>query len=529
MRFLKIALSCSVGFGFSWNAFADSSCSEINALANLAIDGTNYGNGGDAIVRRSPDGMIQEAYLLDYYESSLPPRKFDPNLGPKLLPVNDKVEMVIQRWEKLDVGRAARFRQWLTEFNDQACFLSGIKLADIPDAKELALPAGEGWAIEQLATQREPQFPEDRRYTINMDIWSALDNDSKAGLILHELIYRDAIKDGAENSIGVRYLNAVFSADRAGDWTLEQYIDRLRKSSILSAHVQGGWIDLRQPIEFSWRTGVVREASVIPDSDFQTPFGLASLVCKISFFDDGTLKGFQLAEGSLNPDFKVDGQEVDIYSNVSFYPIDCAKQAEQDFYYLVEEKWSLQLHSMKSVKIESESYAIEASGYMRVQHGKLVKGETSYNSRSWVRIENENCSIEGPFEFWDYESRQRLMNAKLGVCNIEWNGEDLNIVGATEFCEHQGCKGIKATHLAGNQSLKITSDPSSGAGKYDRVVLADQSFVQFYPDGDLLLGTLFEDAWLFASDGNLRRFPAGAVLIFDERDRVKEWRRGPVQ
>ena len=41
-----------------------------------------------------------------------------------------------------------------------------------------------------------------------------LDNNGKAGLILHELIYREAIEGGATESTAVRYFNSMLASNR---------------------------------------------------------------------------------------------------------------------------------------------------------------------------------------------------------------------------------------------------------------------------------------------------------------------------
>ena len=47
-----------------------------------------------------------------------------------------------------------------------------------------------------------------------------MNNDSKAGLILHEIIYRDALARGHENSIHVRYLTGLITSTEMSNPTM---------------------------------------------------------------------------------------------------------------------------------------------------------------------------------------------------------------------------------------------------------------------------------------------------------------------
>jgi hypothetical protein len=52
-------------------------------------------------------------------------------------------------------------------------------------------------------------FFHDKIYLIDRDLWERLDNNNKAGLVLHEIIYRESIRGGAVNSRAVRKYNGL--------------------------------------------------------------------------------------------------------------------------------------------------------------------------------------------------------------------------------------------------------------------------------------------------------------------------------
>lgn len=166
--------------------------------------GFETGNGGGGVVCRTPSGSVESVELFDVYEGRTL-RRQGVDLGAVSLSVDEKVEMAMKRLERLSPLRAALYRQEYGTFFSETLFLKGSQLVLIPDADPVAMPAG--CAIEQLAVQRVPLFPEDKRYVIDQDLWDRLDSDGKAGLILHELIYREAIQYGHTKSVFARYLN----------------------------------------------------------------------------------------------------------------------------------------------------------------------------------------------------------------------------------------------------------------------------------------------------------------------------------
>ena len=161
-------------------------------------EGIHVGNGGDVIVCRNGD-VVTRIELLDHYEGALL-RNMHVSLGAAELPIAEKIEIALKRLQRIDPDRAAYYRGLFSNFWDSSQFLSGIVLSDIPDSQHVALPAGANCRIEQIAIQRQVTFPEDFRYIINKDLWDLLDNTSKAGLVLHEILLHEAIAIGIQHS-----------------------------------------------------------------------------------------------------------------------------------------------------------------------------------------------------------------------------------------------------------------------------------------------------------------------------------------
>lgn len=167
------------------------------------------GNGGDAVVCRDANKKIISTELLDYYEGRVL-RDMTFDLGAQTLSYQDKLELAMTRLERISPLRAALYRADIASFISNTKFLSGNTLVPIPDAEPISYP--DGCAIEQLAVQKTPEFPGDKLFTIDQDLWDQLSSDSRAGLILHEIIYKEALTYGHENSVYVRYLNSLLAS-----------------------------------------------------------------------------------------------------------------------------------------------------------------------------------------------------------------------------------------------------------------------------------------------------------------------------
>lgn len=205
--------------------FAMAFCSTI-ALAGAGGGASDGGNGGDAVVCRDADGSITSAELLDFYEGRVVHKK-QIDLGDKSLDYREKISLALDRLAKQSPNRAGKFGNLAETFESEANYLSDVSLVDVPDSNHIALKRG--CAIEQLVIMKEPKFAEDRRYTINKDIWDRLDNDNKAGMVLHELFYREALEHGHANSVGARYLNSLLCSSKFESMTQREFIDVLQR------------------------------------------------------------------------------------------------------------------------------------------------------------------------------------------------------------------------------------------------------------------------------------------------------------
>lgn len=189
-------------------------------MTNESFAGPEVGNGGDAIVCRGPKGEILSVEFFDLYEARTL-RKIKPSWKDETASVEAKVLTALERIGTFSPKRSETYFSYFGSFLTDTRFLRGVRLEDIADSEHIFVPAD--CAIEQAAIQAKIRFEEDPRYVINEDLWQMMDTDSRASLILHEIIYREAILAGHKNSISVRYYNSLILSDRISQMSEIQY------------------------------------------------------------------------------------------------------------------------------------------------------------------------------------------------------------------------------------------------------------------------------------------------------------------
>ncbi len=183
----------------------------ITAIAfSRAFAGGEVGNGGNVIVCTDSSGNVKSVEVLDYYELRLNGGAL--SLNPNLVTYQEKLIELFNRWDEVAPKRMEQYKKWLNEFQTDAGIYSGIEIPHIPDTGSIAIP--QGCKPISIAFQRADDeiFPGTKRYVINKDLWDYMNETQKAGLVLHELIYREAIKAGHATSLPTRFFNGYLSS-----------------------------------------------------------------------------------------------------------------------------------------------------------------------------------------------------------------------------------------------------------------------------------------------------------------------------
>lgn len=190
--------------------------------------GQNVGNGG-AVVQGTCDGQVPTEVtveLLDFFEG----RYFfnlTRDLGPDVLTVDQKVELALHRLDRVDQARAALYRSWVKSFFAETKFQDArFPFPPLRDVGNIRPNLPQGCELNKIADQILPETdvgPFGYRYLIRRDAYDKLSSDNKAGLILHEIIYRDAISRGHLTSVKARNFTALIASNRMEQIALKDY------------------------------------------------------------------------------------------------------------------------------------------------------------------------------------------------------------------------------------------------------------------------------------------------------------------
>jgi hypothetical protein len=185
--------------------------------------GSIAGNGGDVIYCPTPSADQKPIELLDMFES----RVLKGNvisLGDTDWSDEQRIHFVIQRLKRVDRQRASVYEAHALNFLEESEFTSK-ELPDIPDSFHIALP--KGCKIRQIVIQAKDPAPGQKRFLINQILWNQLDSQGRVALIFHEIIYREALSLGQENSIKTRAFNAALMSKSFDTLLIPAYVASL--------------------------------------------------------------------------------------------------------------------------------------------------------------------------------------------------------------------------------------------------------------------------------------------------------------
>ena len=195
-KFLSVITIC-----FASNAMMDFiHLPIISTNSAFAMGGADAGGGNVVFCQKGPS-----AQALDLYEANLRGLKVD--LGGSDLTVPQKVELALSRLAAVDSVRAKNYRDEFKQFWKNSALLPNIELVSSEDSHHTVIPSG--CVVKQAARQATPAFPEDKYFTISMDLWNLMDSDSQAALILHEIVYKEMIHQKVKpqhDSVSARYM-----------------------------------------------------------------------------------------------------------------------------------------------------------------------------------------------------------------------------------------------------------------------------------------------------------------------------------
>lgn len=186
----------------------------LPAHAGGGVSGGGVSGGGNVLACKTDEGT--ETYqLLDYFDSTKQGGfGFELDLGPgKTYP--EKIEYVLDRMTKFDSYRRQDYAKKVKSFFNDSEFSDYPKATNSNDlGSGYILP--EGCEIKRAIILRSDEEQtisgNPARYSIVRPLWDQLDDTTKAGLMLHEIAYLEAIKKGAVTSLAIRRFVAFISS-----------------------------------------------------------------------------------------------------------------------------------------------------------------------------------------------------------------------------------------------------------------------------------------------------------------------------
>lgn len=246
------------------------------------------GNGGNLIECQNPYNLM----LLDYYEGQHR-RNLTIDLGTSDS-VDEKVLFVLNRLEKINPSRAQTYKTWFRVFYKEVEFFQGYKFGPIPDTGPLIIP--NNCEITQIGAQRPDNqiMPGDSRYLINETLWKQTNYESRAGLILHELIYREGINAQQTTSTRVRYFNQIISSREFESYDSLKILKLIQTVGFRYVDYYGIPIDLENARYY--QSGAVRTAYAKGGEFIQGQKKMSLKNEWVVFNEDGTIQSIQKRE-----------------------------------------------------------------------------------------------------------------------------------------------------------------------------------------------------------------------------------------
>ncbi|WP_295905860.1 hypothetical protein [uncultured Bdellovibrio sp.] len=138
-----------------------------------------------------------------------------------------KASDLIGRIAAVDMEKARKYLKWLGEWKSQIKWMAQLDQYSPHDQGKIKLPYTDCRLRVGIVQINETRFGV-QQYWINPAVWNTMDEDQKAALVLHELIYRDLLEENPNsNSSFVRQVNLkVHTLDLNND--RKAFIDLLR-------------------------------------------------------------------------------------------------------------------------------------------------------------------------------------------------------------------------------------------------------------------------------------------------------------
>jgi hypothetical protein len=431
-----------------------------------AASGGEGGNGGEVVACRDSIGNLKSVEILDSFEGRVL-RGMVADLGSSTLTLDQKIQLVIQRLRVTNPTRFALYQKWAENFFTGVTWVDAT-LPATNDIDPSIFP--QGCAIEQIAIQDNNRldvtaYARGPSLRVNRSLWQSLSSDQQAILVLHEIIYHEALSDRVRSAEPIRYLNQILFSNRLNSLSLKDYAQVLSTAGLSEFDYKDLRILTKPFIKEDTLTSAVEQPFHYRSYSLTVEKGGV-----IRFTPEGTLKLIDLTgsnivttpAGSFNVtgrvEFSIDNPNVvtlgtfysdAVVSSSNTSLVSCAHGSKFGFVGSQLRYCSLLIEG-STVKTPSSTYKVDQSGDLCL----LPDGEISFawwsTSRSpsilsgTILIGNKTFEITGlgkHFYEW-FESKLAIFFATLkSPAEIEYNGDTIRIAGTIMFGVEQELYG----------------------------------------------------------------------------------------
>lgn len=162
-------------------------------------------SGGGYVIVCEEDKTVE---LLDFFEASQTIRGYALRDLPAGNDVYQKAHAVIDRIQGFSKAFNQDWHKTLDEFKKgDMTFIDRGVITDINDGRTVVSPSRKCFKV-QAGLQVKNPGPYQYRVMIDKDLWNKMNDFTKVGLLVHEVIYKTALAQGHEDSDKVRLVNS---------------------------------------------------------------------------------------------------------------------------------------------------------------------------------------------------------------------------------------------------------------------------------------------------------------------------------
>lgn len=239
------------------------------------------GNGADTIVCK--DG---QRLFLDYYEMDVHFLTLDPLTGT----LDQIMEKYFVKLDRFDPLRSKRYRLWYADFFDESVAMHPFNYEVRDSGRTKELP--KGCKQEQLFYQLRNINNLGKRYFYSKVGWESIEsNHIKAGVILHELILREAIMNGQLTSESARLFNGWIASKEFFGLEVGEYEGLLKEIGFMSFDSPKKLLKLYNFLDYYF----VGESLRLESADLDLSESVRQNIRSNVYFKDLNLVGRQLS------------------------------------------------------------------------------------------------------------------------------------------------------------------------------------------------------------------------------------------